>query len=80
MRVGKSNSNRIHHTGFVCSIQRLCSESLKLCNTVIASDLRDILQINSHRVHVARQDDVEVLGRLGGVAKIGICIGVTTTE
>ena len=67
--VGKSNTNRIDHTWFVGAIERLCSESLKLGKTVIASDLRDILQINSHRIHVARQDDVKVLGCLRGVAK-----------
>ena len=78
--VKQLNTNRIDYTGFIGSIQRLCSESLKLRKTVIACDLRDILKINPYRVHVARQDDVKVLGCLRGVAKSGVVIGVTPTE
>ena len=64
MKVGKLNPNRIHHARFVGAIERLCTQTLNLRKAVTAWDLRDIMKINSHRIHVARQDDVEVLGCL----------------
>ena len=80
MKVGKSNPNRIDHTRIVGAIERLCTQPLNLRKALIAWDMRDILQIHSHRIHVARQDDVKVLGCLGGIAKSGVGIRISTTE
>ena len=68
-QLDKLNPNRVRQTWLIGAIKGLCTSSIKFIKAVIAWDLRDILQINSHRIHVARQDDVKVLGCLGCVAQ-----------